>query len=192
MAKTIYYVASSLDGFIADADNGIDWLLRFGFENFQEHYDAFLARIGAIVMGSATYEFMLGDSASSPWPYAGLPTWVVSSREQPVIEGADLSFVSGPVADFDPAVRDSAGDRDVWIVGGGDLAAQYADAGLLDEMFVTVMPIVLGSGVRLLPVAAHTGVLTLESTTQFAPGAVGLAYSVTGRSQQAQKVAQKV
>ena len=180
MAKTIYYVASSLDGFIADAHNGIDWLLGFGFENFQEHYDAFLSGIGAIVMGSATYQFMLDESASSPWPYADLPTWVVSSREQPVITGADLSFASGPVEGFDARVRESAGDRDVWIVGGGDLAAQFADAGLLDELFVTVMPIVLGSGVRLLPVSARTGVLTLRSTTQFVPGAVGLSYSVTG------------
>jgi dihydrofolate reductase len=178
MTQNIYYVASSLDGFIADADNGIDWLLGFGFESFQEHYDDFLAGVGAIVMGSATYDFMLGESAVSPWPYAGLPTWVVTSRELPSIDGANISFVRGPVADFDARVRESAGDRDVWIVGGGDLAAQYADAGLLDRLLVTVMPIVLGSGVPLLPVASHTGVLTLESTTRFAPGAVGLDYTV--------------
>jgi dihydrofolate reductase len=187
MTQNIYYVASSLDGFIADADNGIDWLLSFGFESFQEHYDGFLAGIGAIVMGSATYEFMLGESAASPWPYADLPTWVVSSRELQPIHGANLSFVRGSVADFDARVRASAGDRDVWIVGGGDVAAQYADAGLLDRLFVTVMPIVLGRGVRLLPVASHTGVLTLESTTQFAPGAVGLAYAVERPSAPAER-----
>lgn len=181
MTQTIYYVASSLDGFIADADNGIDWLLRFGFDSFQEHYDGFLAGVGAIVMGSATYEFMLGESAASPWPYAGLPTWVVTSRELPPIDGANVSFVSGPVAGFDARVRESADGRDVWIVGGGAVAAQYADAGMLDRLFVTVMPIVLGSGVPLLPVASHTGVLRLESTTRFAPGAVGLDYAVGTR-----------
>ena len=178
MTQNIYYVASSLDGFIADADNGIDWLLGFGFYSFQEHYDAFLAGIGAIVMGSATYDFMLGESAETPWPYAELPTWVVTSRELPPIDGANITFVRGAVADFDARVRASAGDRDVWIVGGGDVAAQYSDAGILDRLFVTVMPVVLGSGVPLLPVASQTGVLTLESTTQFAPGAVGLAYAV--------------
>ena len=178
MTQNIYYVASSLDGFIADADNGIDWLLGFGFESFQEHYDEFLAGIGAIVMGSATYDFMLGESVTSPWPYADLPTWVVTSRELPSVDGANISFVRGSVVDFDSRVRESAGERDVWIVGGGDVAAQYADAGLLDRLLVTVMPIVLGRGVPLLPVTSHTGVLTLESTTQFDPGAVGLAYAV--------------
>jgi len=53
-----YYVASSVDGFIADADDGIDWLLQFGFEAFQERYDAFLADVGAVVMGSGTYAYL--------------------------------------------------------------------------------------------------------------------------------------
>ena len=118
-----YYVASSIDGFIADPHDRIDWLLQFGFEEFDEHYQAFLSGIGAIVMGATTYEFILGEQPAE-WPYAGIPTWVVTHRALPVPDGADVTFFSGDIAQLDAELRDAAGDRDVWLVGGGALAAQ--------------------------------------------------------------------
>jgi dihydrofolate reductase len=177
MSRNIYYVASSLDGFIADSRNAIDWLLQFGFEPFQEHYDVFFRRIGALVMGSATYEYLLAEEAES-WAYGDLPTYVLTSRSLPVIAGADVTFVSGAASDLDERVRASAGDRDVWVVGGGAVAAQYLDAGLLDELRVTIMPVVLGAGVPVLPVASTTPPFRLTGTTPFTGGAVELAYEV--------------
>uniref|UniRef100_A0A942Y842 Dihydrofolate reductase n=1 Tax=Neobacillus citreus TaxID=2833578 RepID=A0A942Y842_9BACI len=172
--STTYYVASSLDGFVAAPGDDLDWLLRFGFEPFQEHYDRFFAGVGALVMGSSTYEWALAHDDA--WPYPGLPTWVFTSRVLPVPEGADVRFVSGDVAAHQADVQRSAGDRDVWVVGGGLLAAQYQQAGLLDELRVTVMPIALGAGAPLLPVAAATDVLDLVGTTTFSGGAVELHY----------------
>jgi dihydrofolate reductase len=177
MTRNVYYVASSLDGYIADSHDSIDWLLEFGFEAYQEHYDAFLQRIGALVMGSSTYEYLLAEEGET-WPYGDLPTHVLTSRSLPAIPGADLTFHSGAIAAVDEEARASAGDRDVWVVGGGAVASQYLDAGLLHELLVTVMPVVLGAGVPVLPVAATSRPLRLTGTTPFAGGAVELAYAI--------------
>ncbi|QQD76330.1 dihydrofolate reductase [Curtobacterium sp. YC1] len=172
--STIYSVASSLDGFVAAPDDDLGWLLQFGFEPFQGHHDRFFAGVGAIAMGSTTYEWLL--THDDTWAYPDVPTWVFTSRTLPVPDGADVRFVSGEVGDHQADLERAAGDRDVWVVGGGLLAAQYQQAGLLDELRVTVMPVALGAGAPLLPVAAPTPVFALVGTTPFAGGAVELHY----------------
>lgn len=174
-----YYVASSVDGFIADADDGIDWLLQFGFEAFQERYDAFLADVGAVVMGSGTYAYLRRESPDS-WGYE-VPAWVLSSREQPAIPGADIRFASGAVPDLLDDIRASAGGRNVWVVGGGAVAAQFHAARALDELHLTVMPVVLGAGTPLLPIGdGPTPPLALTRSEVVGPGAVELVYGLTG------------
>jgi dihydrofolate reductase len=170
---TTYYVASSLDGFVAAPGDDLGWLLQFGFEPFQEHHDRFMATVGAVVMGSSTYEWLL--RSGEPWPYA-VPAWVFTSRPLDAPDDADVRFVSGDVADQHADVTASAGVRDVWVVGGGLVAAQYQQAGLLDELRVTVMPVAIGRGTPLLPVAAPTDVFHLVGTTAFDGGAVELHY----------------
>jgi dihydrofolate reductase len=178
MALTVYYVASSIDGFIADAHDRIDWLEQFGFAAFEDDYESFIAGIGAIVMGSATYEFLL-KQPNLEWPYPGIPTWVLTHRQLPVIESSKAVFWAGDIAQLDTKLRETAGDRDVWVVGGGNVAAQFADAGLLDELRVTIMPILVGSGKALLPVARPTAPLSLLRTTPFEGGAVEHVYRLT-------------
>jgi dihydrofolate reductase len=175
MSRIRYYVAASADGYIADRDNDLGWLMAFGFEQFQAHYDAFMADVGALVMGAATYEFILREE--SGWSYAQRPTWVFTHRRQPRIDGADLRFVQGDVAAEHPRIVESAGGKDVWLVGGGAVAAQFADAGLVDELLVTYLPVVLGGGFPVLPVARQLG-LRLEGTTPFPDGAVEFAYAI--------------
>ena len=87
-----------------------------------------------------------------------------------------MRFVSGEVSDHQADLEREAAGRDVWVVGGGLLAAQYQQAGILDELRVTVMPVALGAGAPLLPVAAPTPVFELVGTTQFDGGAVELHY----------------
>lgn len=148
MAQTIYFAASTLDGYIATDDDGIDWLTGFepnyqgGGESVRGSIDSVIEGTGALVMGSSTYEFILGHD----WPYSDRPTWVLTSRELPVAEAADIRFHNGPVAGIHPEMTAAAGDRDVWVVGGGPVASELADAGLLDELWVTLLPIILGSG----------------------------------------------
>jgi dihydrofolate reductase len=175
-----YYVASSLDGFIADSDSGIDWLLDFGTDDLDAGYQRFLAGVGAIVMGSRTYEFLLSEGLGE-WPYS-MPTVVLTHRELPVaVPGADIRFSSGAVADIAEELEALSGDAGVWVVGGGDVAAQFAEAGLLDTVIVTMMPVVLGSGTRLLPVDGSLQ-LDLMSSVSLAQGAVELSYAVTRRA----------
>ena len=178
MGKVLYYVASSLDGFIATEDHKLDWLLAFGFEAFQDHYDKFMAGVGSLVMGSATFEWM-GREEPDTWPYGTMPCQVLTHRNLQAPPGSGVRFTSGDIRQICAnAVRDAAG-RNVWVVGGGDVAAQFAEAGLLDEMWVTYMPVALGAGRRLLPVSAPTAPMRLAGTTSFNGGAAELRFSLT-------------
>lgn len=176
MTKVIYYAASSLDGFIADDNDGLDWLLQFGFEAYQEHYDRFIENVGAVVMGSATYNFLLAEGPDA-WTYTQ-PGYVLSSQELSGLGNADIRFRDSSISTLHPEILDAAGGKDIWVVGGGNVAAQYLAEGLLDEIHVTYMPIALGSGKRLLPIPAPTPRLSLVNTTHFEGGAVELRYSL--------------
>ena len=148
---THFYTASSLDGFIATDEHSLDWLLKQDID--QEGpmaYPAFEARIGALAMGASTYEWLLRHQGDEPWPYAQ-PTWVFTHRDLTVPNGADIRFASGSVARVHDEMRASAGEKDLWIVGGGELAGQFADLGLIDEVWIQYAPVTLGSGAPLLP-----------------------------------------
>jgi dihydrofolate reductase len=150
---TIYFTASSVDGYIADPDHSLAWLLTRDVDvTGPMGYQGFInTRVGALVMGSTTYEWILSneDGANVRWPY-DLPTWVFSSRRLQTVEG-DVRFVRGAVPPVHDALTQAAGERDVWIVGGGELAGQFADAGLLDELWVQYAPVSLSAGSPLLP-----------------------------------------
>ncbi|GED97151.1 dihydrofolate reductase family protein [Gordonia crocea] len=153
MTTVRYYTATTLDGFLADPDDSLDWLLRQpqedgGFGSYAE----FIAGVGALVMGSTTYEWVLAHLASTgeAWFY-DMPTWVMTSRRLDAVPGADIRFASGGVVPVHEQMVAAADGRDLWIVGGGDLAGQFADAGLLDEIVVSIAPVTLGSGRPLLP-----------------------------------------
>lgn len=178
MAKVIYYVAATIDGFIAAPNDNLDWLFEFSFDAFQEHYVAFMADVGALVMGSSTYEFILGQGVDQ-WTYGSLPTWVLSQRQFPSVPGGDIHFVAGDVSDVHSRALEAAAGKNVWVIGGGDVAAQFADRGLLDELHLTVMPVVLGAGKPLLPLRDATKPLELLRTTHFERGAVELVYRLT-------------
>lgn len=125
-------------------------------------------------MGAATYAFC---AALEEWPYPDHPTWVLTSRDPDVPDGADVRIVRGDVAALHDDVVASAGGKDVWVVGGGNVASQYAAAGLLDRVEVTVVPVVLGGGKPLFDRALASR-LQLLSTRPFANGMVELRYGV--------------
>lgn len=183
--KTQYYTATSLDGFIATEDDSIDWLFPLADLNATS-YPEFIAEVGALVMGSSTYEWMLRHAETvaaetgSAWPYAQ-PTWVFSSRTLPAIPGADVRFVSGDVRPVHEAMRAAAGAKNIWIVGGGDLAGQFHDAGLLDEMIVQVGSVTLGGGKSLSPRRLTGPSLELLSVKQVGAGFAELRYRVPAR-----------
>ncbi|MEQ1806455.1 MAG: dihydrofolate reductase family protein [Burkholderiaceae bacterium] len=183
--RTQYYAAASLDGFIATPDDSLEWLFPLGDIN-ETGYPQFIADVGALAMGSTTYEWMLshvikpGSGAETPWPYAQ-PTWVFTTRQLPKIEAADLRFVNGDVRPVHVHMRVAAGDKNIWLVGGGELVGQFHDAGLLDELIVQVGSVTLGAGKPLLPRQITTPPLNLVSARRIGPGFAELRYEVARR-----------
>lgn len=179
---TQYYTATSIDGFIATEDNSLDWLFRLGEVAGMEHdYPRFIAEVGAIAMGSTTYEWIAEHTGfltdPTKWEY-DLPTWVFSSRDLPRLEGVDLSFVSGDVGPVHAEMVQAAAGKNVWLVGGGDLVGQFHDQGLLDEIILGVAPVFLGSGAPLLPRQITTGLRLLQAT-QYGEVFATLRYAVS-------------
>ena len=180
--KTQYYTATSLDGFIATEDDSLEWLFPLGDLN-DSSYPEFIAGVGALAMGSATYEWMLRNAETvaaetgSAWPYTQ-PAWIFTSRELPKIEGADIRFVKGDVKHIHAEMQAAAHGKNLWIVGGGDLAGQFFDAGLLDELIVQIGSATLGQGKPLFPRRVLSPVLKLMSVRQMGSGMAELRYEV--------------
>ena len=180
--KTQYYTACSLDGFIATADHSLDWLFSLG-DVAETSYPTFIKDVGALAMGSSTYEWLLqhviGPEADhpEPWPY-WQPTWVFTSRTLPGVPGADVRFARGDVRPVHREMVEAAAGKNVWIVGGGELVGQFHDAGLLDELFVQIGSVTLGGGQPLLPRAITKPPLKLLSVRQIGTAFAELHYEV--------------
>jgi dihydrofolate reductase len=136
-----------------------------------------------LAMGSATYEWIVRNAekvaseTGSPWPYAQ-PAWVFTSRGLPAIRGADIRFVKGSVRPVHRQMSLAAGAKNIWIVGGGDLAGQFFDAGLLDELIVQIGSATLGRGKPLFPRRVMSPILRLVSVRQMGVGMAELRYEV--------------
>ena len=180
--KTQYYTATSLDGFIATEDDSLEWLFTLA-DLGETSYPEFIKDVGALAMGSATYEWMLAHKdaviaeVGSAWPYTQ-PTWVFTSRELPHVPGADIRFVNRPVGEVHGEMRAAADGKNIWVVGGGDLAGQFHDAGLLDEMIVQVGSVTLGRGKPLFPRRVLSPGLRLTDVRRMGEGMVELRYAV--------------
>ena len=176
MAKTQYYTATSIDGYIADENNSLDWLFDVdgGAEN---PFGGFFAGVGAFAMGANTYEWVLANDDCLAQPqnwhdlYGDAPCWVFGNRELPLVPDANIFMVSGDVQRVHEAMLVAAKGKNVWLVGGGDLVGQFADRGLLDEILLTVAPVTLGRGAALLPrrlTAADLELVDVARDRQFA------------------------
>lgn len=169
--STVYYTATTLDGFLADPQDSLDWLF------VQDHdpagpmsHDEFMTGVGAIVMGATTYQWILDRMAShgEPWSYAQ-PTWVFTHRElEPAAD--TVRMVSGAVAPVHHEMTETAAGRDIWVVGGGELAGAFADAGLLDQVMVSIAPVTLGAGRPLFPRRHQLRLIRLERNGGFVCG----------------------
>jgi dihydrofolate reductase len=183
--KTQYFTSSTLDGFLADPDHSLDWLFQFEQSEF-DGFDAFISEVGALAMGSHTCEWMLehliGPEADhpQPWPYRQ-PTWVFTSRTLPEVPGVEIVFVEGDVTDPHSEMMYAAAGKNVWIVGGGELAGRFHDAGLLDEIIVGIASVTLGAGFPLFPRRVVSPPLRLVSASSTGPGFAVLRYEVPRR-----------
>lgn len=168
MGRIIFDTATTINGWIADEQSSLAWL--FAVENGDAPDEGlFPADAAVLVEGSTTYEWVLAEEDILAHPerwqnfHGDKTTFVFTTRDLPVPEGADVRFVSGSVADALPAIREAAGDRDIWVVGGGDLAGQLLDIGALDEIAISVAPVALTGGAPLLPRRVESDRLHLVS-----------------------------
>lgn len=176
--STVFYTATTLDGFLADEHDSLEWL--FAQDQDPEgamNYDAFIADVGALAMGATTYEWVRGHMARTgeAWAYS-IPAWVFTHRHLQAMADADVTFTAEPVADVHEAMSRAASGKDLWIVGGGDLAGQFADAGLLDRVVVSIAGVTLGAGRPLLPRRLNLRLVDVARNRSF----VCAAYDVVG------------
>ena len=180
--KTQYYTATTIDGYLADDENSLDWLFQFGeVEGMEDDYPQFIDQVGAAAMGSTTYEWLIEHEnlLKNPeqWPYE-IPIWVFSSRKLPGVDGAAIHFVQGDVASVHDDMVKAADGKNVWLVGGGDLVGQFHDQGLLDEIILSVAPVALASGAPLLPRRITEPPLKLVNVQKHDDGFAVLTYEV--------------
>jgi dihydrofolate reductase len=172
--RVVLYIAASLDGFIADRDGGVDWLEQFAAAADGDYgYAAFYDSIGALVMGRTTYEQVHGFG---DWPYPGKPT-VVFSHDPPEADQLDVSFTADDPTAVVASLREHT-DGDLWLVGGGGLIASFRERGLIDEVILTIIPVLLGEGVPLFPGTQPEAALRLSDVQRFESGIVQLHYRV--------------
>ncbi|WP_372338963.1 dihydrofolate reductase family protein [Actinoplanes sp. RD1] len=182
VAMTQYYTATSIDGFTADADESLDWLFEVE-EGIDNPFGAFFSNVGAFAMGAATYEWVLRNDNVLDEPenwhemYGDVPCWVFTHRDLPLVPDANIFMVSGDVRRVHEAMMVAAQGRNVWLAGGGDLVAEFTDAGLLDEIVLAVAPVMLGAGKPLLPRRLSGEQLALTNVAQIGQFAY-LSYAV--------------
>ena len=164
-----YYTATSLDGFLADAEDSLDWLLsQPQEENNLLDYRRFIEGVGVVVMGRTTYDWIIEHldlAGEGAWPYTQ-PTVVLTHRPlDPIVP--TIRALAGTPASLRAELEELAGEKEVWIVGGGDLAAQCAADGMLDLIDVSIAPVLLGSGRPLCTAALDLELLEIGKNAGF-------------------------
>ena len=169
MVEVKLFIATSLDGFIAERDGGVDWL----FTDDDYGYTAFFDSIEALIMGRRTYEQVLGFGE---WPYGEKPTYVFTRG----VSGGDHPHVEFVSSDAGPLVeelrRRSSGD--IWLVGGAALVSVFRELHLIDEYILSVHPVLLGDGIPLFERPQPRESLRLREELSFESGLVQLRYTV--------------
>jgi uncharacterized protein YhfF/dihydrofolate reductase len=172
MPEIIYYVAASVDGFIATPDGGIAWLAPFEASAEDYGYAEFYASVDALLLGSRTYEQTL---TFDPWPYPGKPCWVFSGR--PLAAAQPGVIVTAQTPRQVAAELATRRVRRAWLVGGGRLADAFRTEGLITEYIVSIIPVILGAGIPLFGAAGLQEELHLVEHKVYLNGVVQLKYS---------------
>lgn len=175
MKKIILYIASSIDGRIATADGGIEWLDTIPNPNHEDYgYEELMQSVDTILMGNATYRKIL--SFNIPWPYPGKRTYVIAHQErQQNPSPEEIEFITENVCDRIAALKSQSG-KDIWLVGGGQVDALLASGNLIDEMRIFIAPTILGDGIPVFAGAINQNVWKLNECRRYDSGGVMLVY----------------
>jgi dihydrofolate reductase len=180
-SKVTLHVVSSLDGFIAKKDNDVSWLedtgsvYEAGVSITDEEAAAFVKTIDCYVLGSRTYEHALDLG----WPYGETPAVVVTGRKLSSIK-KNVEFYSGDLGALIDA-KLAPRYRNIWLVGGAMLCQRFLELGLVDEIKLTIAPVLLGDGLRLFGGSVTVERWNLNSVVAYKNGFVELSYSALSR-----------
>ena len=172
MRKIRLYTAASLDGFIAREDESLDWLDNFPHIEGEDYgYQAFYDSIDTTLMGNATYRLVQGFDV--PFPYPDKTNYVFT-RDATLTQDEHVKYVSGDIIAFTENLKQEEG-RDIWLVGGGQINAMFLENGLIDEIYLSVIPIYLGKGIHLFH-GVGSGNLILREQKTYDNGVMKLLY----------------
>ena len=165
MRNVILYIATSIDGYIADIDGGVSWLEGDGSDQKAEGtYMQFIQNIDSVVMGYKTYKQILEELSPNQWPYEGLHTYVITHREIP--SSTNVSFTKDSPSALIAKLKEQEG-KDIWICGGASIVNQLLEAKLIDKLIITSAPTILGRGKRLFEEVDFQTKLSLESSVNY-------------------------
>lgn len=165
MKNVRLFIAMSLDGYIADKNGGVDWLKGHGndIDNI-DTYSEFVKDIDTVIMGWNTYHQIVTELSPDEWVYADLTTYVVTHRQKKASD--KIYFTDASPADLIKKLRREGG-KDIWVCGGANLIQQLIREDLIDSYYITVIPTVLGSGIRLFDKVDHEIRLSLQKTQTY-------------------------
>ena len=147
MRKISLFIAMSLDGYIADNQGGVDWLQgQSSHEETVDAYAEFAKTVDTVFMGWKTYHQIVTELSPQAWAYPDFTTYVFTHREQ--TSSPKIRFVNADPIDLAKRLSAEAG-KGIWICGGADLVGQFVKEDLIDDYYITVIPTLLGSGIRL-------------------------------------------
>lgn len=147
MKKVILYIGMSLDGFIADKDMEVNWMNGDG-SDIQEigSYDQFIKNIDTVIMGYTTYYQIVNQLAKDNWPYKGMITYVLTHKH--LLNQDEIIFTDEKIITIIQRLKKRSG-KNIWICGGANIVNQLIELNLIDEYHITIIPTILGAGVRL-------------------------------------------
>lgn len=165
MRKLVLYIAMSLDGYIADENGGVGWLAgQDGDTDEMGSYPEFIKTVDTVIMGWTTYNQLVTELSPDRWFYTGMQTYVLTHRRMDDLP--EIAFTDESASALSERLRLTSG-KDIWLCGGSKLVRQFLAAGLIDRFHITVIPTLLGGGVRLFEGGAPEIELKLVSTAVY-------------------------
>lgn len=149
MKKVVLYIAMSLDGYIADKNGGVSWLVGENKDDHTSSYNEFINTVDTIIMGQNSYNQITTELSPDHWVYEGLQTYVLTHRS--LISRREIEFTDDGVDDLINRIRVQAvnSEKDIWLCGGADVVHQFMEKDLIDRYHITIIPTILGAGIRL-------------------------------------------
>ncbi|MFJ5770783.1 dihydrofolate reductase family protein [Psychrobacillus sp. NPDC093180] len=160
--KAVMFIATSLDGYIATKDDSLEWLFKVegeGDNGYSEFYDT----VDTVIMGRRTYDWLL-EQKLEIFPYEGKECYVFSRTESQ--DNENVQFFNGDVVEFTNQLKNKEG-KNIWVMGGGDLIHSFMKEKLVDELIITVSPVLIGKGIPLFKEIDFETELTLKSVNRF-------------------------